>query len=295
MTLFPHIQEIDLLAYADGVLEDDAARKAAVEHWIATDPEAAARVAAFRDQTAALQAAYNARIAAPVPDRLYAVLERARPRRHGLYAAAVASLMIAAGTAGWLAGQMEPGGTGWSAGPFLEQVQRRYAAAEPALALGTDLMRASGGLEPAAPAPRSLVAIPAPDLSRLGFALAGAEPAADGRAARLSYAAPDGRGFALFVQPQSTAREEAIRVESDGRLAVAYWLDGPLMSAIAARLPADQVRILAESVRSAMQRSPARPPVAAPETLEAAGLSLGVRPAGAGSPDPAARMPLATD
>lgn len=294
MTLFPPIQDFDLLAYADGFLEDDLARKAAVERWIAADPEAAARVAAFRGQTAALRAAYGARVAASVPDRLYAVLERPRPRRRGLRAAAVASLMIVAGGSGWLAGQMGPGGTGWSAGPFLEQVQRRYAAAEPALALGTDLMRASGALEPAAPASGPLLAIPAPDLSRLGFALAEAEPAADGRAARLSYAAPDGRGFALFVQPQHAAREETIRVESDGRLAVGYWLDGPLMSAIAAKLPADEVRALAETVRSAMQGAIASPPPA-PETLEAAGLSLGARPAAAGSPDPAARRPSAAD
>ncbi|MFW5881444.1 MAG: hypothetical protein ACOCTP_02880, partial [Roseicyclus sp.] len=103
------IDDLDLLALADGFLDDDPSRKAEIEAAIARDPAAASRLSDYRAQTAALRAAHAGVLAAPVPERLRAVLEEtggagARPV---LRRAAAGVMVVAAGLGGWLIGQEE--------------------------------------------------------------------------------------------------------------------------------------------------------------------------------------------
>jgi len=58
----------ELHAYVDGELPPD--RSEAVEAWLASHPEDAGRVAAWRVQAEAIRARYGATIHGPVPDRL---------------------------------------------------------------------------------------------------------------------------------------------------------------------------------------------------------------------------------
>ena len=62
------VNEDELHVFVDGELPAD--RKLAVEAWLASHPDDAARVAAWRAQADAIRARYGAVIDEPVPDRL---------------------------------------------------------------------------------------------------------------------------------------------------------------------------------------------------------------------------------
>ena len=53
------IEDLDLHAYVDGLLNDDPQRKTEVETYLRQSPEAMQRVNAFRAQNAALQTVSN--------------------------------------------------------------------------------------------------------------------------------------------------------------------------------------------------------------------------------------------
>lgn len=277
----PHrIDELDLLALADGQLDHDPARRAAVEARLARSPGAAARARAFAAQTAALRRAYGHRIAEPVPDRLHAALEGrpARPGRAALRAAAAVLLTAGAAAGGWLLGQgNDP--EGWSVAVLLDRSHAQFAAAGP--------MAESGGAAPQVHArPLGLltdavsIRIGAPDLSAAGYTLVDTRAvAADGESngdrgqiVRLDYAAPGGRAFSLFLSPRWDARRREMRqLERDG-VSLAYWLEGPLATALVTHLPAAEASVIAARVRDAMRNGTASAPVMEPE------------PGGAGSP-----------
>ena len=75
---FP-VSEDELHAYVDGELPAD--RHDAVAAWLATHPDAAEQVAAWRAQSEAIRARYGAVVNEPVPERLKLerVMWRERP------------------------------------------------------------------------------------------------------------------------------------------------------------------------------------------------------------------------
>ncbi len=70
------VTEDELHAYVDGALPAD--RLAAVEAWLASHPEDAARVATWRSQVEAIHAHYSGLAKEPIPERL--TLDRITPR-----------------------------------------------------------------------------------------------------------------------------------------------------------------------------------------------------------------------
>src|SRR5262245_59799462 len=96
------VTEDELHVYVDGELPSD--RTQAVETWLASHPEDAARVAAWRAQAEAIRARYGNVINEPVPDRL-ALRKIMRTRRSwGTIAAAAAIAAFMVGDfAGWMA------------------------------------------------------------------------------------------------------------------------------------------------------------------------------------------------
>jgi anti-sigma factor RsiW len=97
------INDDDLQAYADGQLADE--RRVDVEQALARDASLAARVAAIREQNAALRDAFDPWLAERVPPRLIAAAEG--PARHGIVArgwpalAAAATLVLGVAI-GWI-------------------------------------------------------------------------------------------------------------------------------------------------------------------------------------------------
>src|ERR1700727_1133903 len=95
------VQEDELHAYVDGELP--AERRGAVEAWLATHPEDAANVAAWRKQADIIQARYGAVAGEKIPPRLTIGRMACRRRNRWIAAATAAALatFIAGGFVGW--------------------------------------------------------------------------------------------------------------------------------------------------------------------------------------------------
>lgn len=254
------IAELDLLALADGFLDDDPARKAEVEAAIARDPQAASRLSDYRAQTSALRAAYAGAIAEPVPERLLAVVDSAeRARERPVLRRAAAGLMIvSAGLGGWFVGY---DGDDPARRALLDESYRHYVLQGPdqsaAVSAGTALERAIGWVDD-----EVAIRLSAPDLTGEGFSLVGKRSVRDSgdQLVALDYRSGDGRAFSLFIAPRWTDSPGPIVDRERDGVALAYWHDGPLAASIATQLPQAEARALAEAVRRAMRDDTAAPP-----------------------------------
>lgn len=255
--------ELDLLAYADGFLDDDPLRKARVERKLHASPAEAQRARAYRAQTEALRREYAGCLEDPVPDRLYAALEGSAwpAARTMVRVAAVVALMIGTGVSGWLANQWSRS-LEWSTHEFIEESYRNFsrstedAVAGPKIALGNSA-------EPLVWLSEKIsLTLRAPDLSDMGFAIVDKRTmgAGNDQMVRLTYAAPDGRKFSLFLRPRWEGNSPDLKVVNEGDVTLVYWLDGPLASTIASRSTPDETVKLATAVRRAMQDRSVPPP-----------------------------------
>jgi anti-sigma factor RsiW len=96
------VTEDELHVYVDGELPAD--RREAVELWLASHPEDAARVAAWRAQAETIRSRYGKVIDEPLPGRL--ALDRITRKRRSWAAIAAAAAILAfvtGGVAGWMA------------------------------------------------------------------------------------------------------------------------------------------------------------------------------------------------
>jgi anti-sigma factor RsiW len=101
------VTEIDLLAYADGLL-DDPRRLAAVLAFLDDNPAEAERIDAYIEQNREMRRLYDPVFHEPLPQHLLALLARGddhHPTRRWLRTAAGVAALLAAAAAGWLLGQ----------------------------------------------------------------------------------------------------------------------------------------------------------------------------------------------
>src|SRR5580658_2362715 len=97
-----NVSEDELHAYVDGELP--AERRGAVESWLTTHPEDAAKIAAWRKQAELIKARYGAVADEEIPPRLD-IMRMARRRRSAWIAAAAAAaviLFVTGGFVGWV-------------------------------------------------------------------------------------------------------------------------------------------------------------------------------------------------
>ncbi len=244
------VEELDLLAYADGRLDRDPARKAAVEGYLQAHPEEAVRVEAYLLQNNAIRAAYAGVGKQQVPERLLAVLNRDpnarfRPLLRG--AAAAAALAVAA-SAGWWAGQSDREQPSLLTQSFVEQTMYGHFGAAPAAdgagAAEQPLVSLSQRLS---------LELQPPDLSAFGFrqvdmrAIGGNGSGA----VRVTYADASNRNINLFLRTRWQESAPAVNfVERDG-VSMAYWLDGPLVYGLAAQIDRERLADIATHIRQA--------------------------------------------
>src|SRR5258708_8843899 len=96
------VTEEELHAYVDGELAAD--RRGAVEAWLASHPEDAARVAQWRAQAEAIRARFGMLASEAVPARFdLAQIARGARSWRAIAAAAVVVAFLAGGAVGWMA------------------------------------------------------------------------------------------------------------------------------------------------------------------------------------------------
>jgi anti-sigma factor RsiW len=240
------VSEDELQAYVDGELAVD--RRAAVEQWLASHPDDAARVAAWRGQADAIRARYDAVADEPVPARFdLAVLARAGRRWSRLAIAASLVAFLAGGGAGWFGrgfvdGAVPVRGVTLEAFEahrlYIGEVRHPIEVKAGESHLNRWLSRRVG------------YEMPTPDLDPLGLKLLGGRllPGNAGRAAALyMYEGSTGERFTIYCR-RDQAPQSALRYRANGPIGSFSWVEDEVAFVVSG--PADKGRLqkVAESV-----------------------------------------------
>jgi anti-sigma factor RsiW len=237
------IGEDDIQAAVDGRVE--APRCPVVQDYLAKNPEAAARVAALKEQREALRARLASKAAEPIPARLRVanlLAQRAR-RRQQLFAraAAVVALLVVGGAGGWTLRDMTldrtPDMTRDAIAAHRVFVVERRHPVEVAASEEAHLVQwLSNRLG------RKLVA---PDLAREGWRLIGGRLLSfeGGPAAQLMYEDAAGQRMTVYLRPGDgkSGGAEFRYAEANG-VGAFWWSDDGLGYAVSG--PADRQKLL---------------------------------------------------
>ncbi len=241
MTMVP-ITERDLHAYADGRL--DPARRADVERYLASNAEAAERVAEYARQNVTLREVFASVLSEPVPQRMVNAASRLQRRRGALVAASWAAV-------GAIVGLVFGGFAGWSLHPDIAQLEAREEPAllvrSAAIAHATYSPEVRHPVEVGADQEAHLVAwlskrlgapIRAPKFDAEGFKLVGgrllpgespegAPPSQmPSPTAQFMYQSARGRRVTLYLRTEAADEgETAFRFAREGGIGVFYWID----------------------------------------------------------------------
>lgn len=239
------VTEAELHAYVDGLLPE--ARRAEIEAYLASRPEEAERVNAYRAQGQALHTTYDPVLDEPVPARLLGPARRSWSSLH--YAAVAASLVI--GTAvGWqLHGMSRPRAP--DAVAFARQAAIAHAVYSPEVRhpveVGVDQeAHLVGWLSK-----RLGTQIRVPHLGATGYALVGGRllPGDKGPVAQFMYQDAKGQRLTLYVRANAgDNRETAFRFARENNVSVFYWVDGRLGYALSGECDKQELLQVATAV-----------------------------------------------
>jgi anti-sigma factor RsiW len=241
------VTEDELHAYVDGELP--AERRGAVEAWLSTHPDDAARVAAWRKQAELIQARYGGVADEPTPDRL-SIARLARRRRNGWIAAAAAAALvalIAGGAAGWFArgaAAVSPSDLErYTADAFnayrLYVVEVRHPVEVP----GDERPHLTQWLSKRVGTPVRI-----PELEKMGLKLVGGRllPGPTGPTAFFMYETPSGERFTLYCG-QTKDQATALRYIAGDHNAAYYWVDGDLFYVLTGPAEREKLHAIAQA------------------------------------------------
>lgn len=222
------LTESDLQAYVDGQLEP--MRLAEVEAWLAVHRDDAERVAAYRQQTAALHALFDPVLNEAVPQRL------SRPERPSwnvlpqLRYAAVAAWLAIGGTLGWLLHDVQevPALAGSS---LARQAAVAHAIYTPEVRHPVEVGADQEAHLTAWLSKRLGTQLKVPHLGKTGYELVGGRllPGSDSPAAQFMYQDNRGQRLTLYVRTDNSEHQEtAFRYAREDNVSVFYWIDGTL-------------------------------------------------------------------
>jgi anti-sigma factor RsiW len=251
------IHELDLMAYADGLLDRDPERKREVEAYLQKRPKEAARVRDYTDQNDEIRRLYGPLLAEPVPERLKAALDNRPGTTLGYIALAAiaASLLLAGGVTGWMIGKSGRS-AGWPAQAFVEQAMTTYLRPHLAADSGT-----AGAVEGAIQplnwlSQHTAWQLQLPDLTPQGFSLVDKRLiTTDGpEAAQVTYATPSGQRLSLFLRPRWQEEAPQFHFAENEGVTMVYWLDGALVYALVGQLGRQEMLAVVQAVRRSTHR-----------------------------------------
>lgn len=264
----PHepVNEIDLLAYADGTLDGDPARRSEVEEYLKGHPQQADRMIAFMRQDDEIHRLYDPVLDEPVPERLRNVLAGAQSDRYArvLMKGGVAASILFAATGGWYLGRMMPP----------DQLHQRNMIADSAIDSYRRGAALSGSSDMSSPQPQSpyvessgsgwsntmssmsghiALQMRVPDLSAQGYHLReNREIHTDnGNAVQMDYVNEMGDELVLLLQPRWSTGVYDVRVDERDGFSIATWADGPITFGLASGVDPNQAYELANFIREA--------------------------------------------
>ncbi|HSD40647.1 MAG TPA: anti-sigma factor [Burkholderiales bacterium] len=239
------VTENDLQAYVDDRLEPGARRE--VDAHLAEHPDDVARVQAYLEQNAALHAAFDPVLNEPVPDRLRRI---DTSRRSARFAVAAGWLVVGV-LVGWFANTL----VGTRGGPAPVSLARQAAVAHavysPEIRHPVEVLAAEQEHLVNWLSKRLGAKLKAPVLTAEGFDLVGGRllPGQSGAVAQFMYQDAKGKRLTLYVSRiEGAQRDTAFRFSQEEKVAVFYWIDGPLGYALSGDLGKPQLLEIATSV-----------------------------------------------
>jgi anti-sigma factor RsiW len=242
-----NVSEDELHAYVDGELP--AERRGAVESWLTTHPEDAAKIAAWRKQAELIKARYGAVADEEIPPRLD-IMRMARRRRSAWIAAAAAAaviLFVTGGFVGWVVRGVES--------PSPSDLSRFTADALEAYRLYVVEVRhpveVPGDQRPHLVewlSKRLGSPVLAPQLEKMGLKLVGGRllPGPTGATAFFMYEGPSGERFTLYCG-HTGDRETALRYTAGDQNAAYYWVDQNVAYVLSGPAERDKLRDIAQA------------------------------------------------
>jgi anti-sigma factor RsiW len=234
------VGEDELNAYVDGELP--AERLGAVEAWLASHPDDAMKVAAWRQQADLIRARYGAAINEKPPGRLD--VTRLTRRRYGGWAAAIAATLAAllvGSAAGWTARGVvtaSPSNLALFTTDALD-AYRLYTVEvrHPVEVPGDQRPHLQEWLSK-----RVGYQLRAPELDKLGLKLVGGRllPGPTGPTAFFMYESTSGERYTLYCG-RTSDQQTALLYTAGERNAAYYWVDGNVAYVLSG--PAQQDRL----------------------------------------------------
>ena len=221
------VTEHELHAYVDGEIPAD--RRNAVEAWLGSHPEHAARVAHWRAQADAIRARYDAIASEPAPARfdLDKITRASRPWRAVAAAAVVAAFLIG-GVVGWMA----HGASAAAPSRFDVFTAEALGAHKVYVVEVRHPVEVSGSERPHLVqwlSKRLDYELRIPDLERAGLKLVGGRllPGPFGPAAFCMYEGASGERFTIYYA-RTDSPQTAMRYRAGDGFAALYWVENGL-------------------------------------------------------------------
>lgn len=242
-----HVDDQELHAYVDGMLTTE--RRAEIEAYLRTNPEAARRVDEYLRQNTLLRSALDPMLTEPVPPIFSLPSRRADSARWLRYGGIAASLLVAS-MLGWLARGEIPERV-----DFGEALAQRALVAHevyaPEVLHPVDVGASQQDHLVGWLSKRLGVPVRAPKLASAGFDLVGGRllPGDDRPAAQFMYQDPQGRRLTLYVAVNPDASHAtAFRYNKENDVSTFYWIEGQLGYALSGELDREQLLQVAETV-----------------------------------------------
>ena len=252
------VTEDELHAYVDGELPAD--RRGAVEAWLASHPEDAARVAAWRAQADAIRARYSAVASEPVSARfdLDRLARGARSWR-AVAAAAVFAAFLAGGVVGWMA----HGASAAAPSRFDILTAQALDAHKTYVVEVRHPVEVTGAERPHLVqwlSKRLDYELRVPDLEGSGLKLVGGRllPGPFGPAAFCMYEGPSGERFTIYYA-RTDSPQTAMRYREGDRFAAIYWVEGGLAHVVAGPLDRERLQNVAQAAYDQIDKSASKP------------------------------------
>jgi anti-sigma factor RsiW len=250
------VSEDELSAYVDGELP--AERLGAVEAWLMSHPDDAARATTWRQQAELIRARYGAVINEKPPQRLN--VDRLTRRRFGALAAAIAATLAAllvGGVAGWTARgavTANPSNLALFTTDALD-AYRLYTVEvrHPVEVPGDQRPHLQEWLSKRVGSP-----LRAPELDKVGLKLVGGRllPGPTGATAFFMYEGPSGERFTLYCG-RTSDQQSALRYTAGERNAAYYWVDGSVAYVLSGPAQQDRLHEIAKTAYDQIdQRTP---------------------------------------
>jgi anti-sigma factor RsiW len=245
----------ELHAYVDGMLPPD--RKRAVEAWLASHPDDAARVAEWRALAEVVRDRYGDVAEEPVPAR-FDLTKLARPQMPWRAIAAAAILAAAiGGGAGWLAhAASAPASTSVEAITAEALSAHKLYVAE--VRHPIEVRAAEQHLIPWL-SKRVGTNLRIPDLKEYSLKLLGGRllPGPIGPAALFMYESPNGERFTIYCSKSKKLRM-ALRYQSGGDVAAMHWVESEIGYVVSGPDDRDRLAKIAQSAYEQMENPPGR-------------------------------------